>query len=357
MSADGYRVGIVGCGTTGVAHARAYQTVPGATVVAAADQHEPTLSSFATEFDLEAAFESERELLASVDVDIISICTWHSSHAPIAVAACEAGVSGLFVEKPIATSWGETLDMLDAAERHDVTITVGHQTRYAPVHEELRSLVTEGAIGKPHAVHVRHEDGLLNMGTHLVDITRYVLGDPEPSWVIGSIERRTDRYERGIPIEDRAQAQVAFGDGTRLTIESDLPGPEAAESALQVYGSRGVVELDRSTAATITTIDGTRTLAPEADRPLRVRYVEDLLAAVRGDLEDHRCDGREAARTMEVLMGIYESARRREVVEFPLETRANALELMLEAGELSPDRPGRYDIRLPFQSVRDDRAT
>jgi hypothetical protein len=48
------------------------------------------------------------------------------------------------------------------------------------------------------------------------------------------------------------------------------------------------------------------------------------------------------------MMAIYESLRIRDVVQLPLQTRDNPLDLLVEAGVLPVQKPGRYDIRAPF---------
>ncbi len=46
-----------------------------------------------------------------------------------------------------------------------------------------------------------------------------------------------------------------------------------------------------------------------------------------------------------IVKAIYESARMHEVVQLPLRTHANPLDLMIENGDLPIERPGRYNIR------------
>ena len=55
--------------------------------------------------------------------------------------------------------------------------------------------------------------------------------------------------------------------------------------------------------------------------------------------------GEDARESLAIIMAIYESARMHEVVQLPLRTHANPLDLMIENGDLPVERPGRYDIR------------
>jgi len=352
---DTYDVGIVGCGGMGRAHAAAYREVDATRVVAAAEPAPSTRSAFAEQHGLasERTYSDHEALLDAEDLDLVSICTWHSTHARIAVDACEAGVH-VFCEKPMCTNLGEAEDMLDAAERNDVRLTVGHQRRFDPVHERAVDLIAEGAIGEPRTVVAAKGSGLINWGTHMVDLTRFLLDDPDVEWAMGSVQRDTDRHERNVPIEDRCVGHACFADGTRLTYESDMPAPALEGPSLQVTGSDGVLEIDLGTSVSVTNADGVDEYAPEAERPSREQYVAAMLEWIEGERSDHRCSGARAYPTMEVLMSIYESARTNGVVRAPLETRANPLLEMIDAGDLTVEHPGAYDIRIPYRSVRED---
>lgn len=348
-----YQVGIVGCGAMGEDHARAYREDERTSVTAAAEPDDGTRKSFADEYDVSRTFAGYESMLKETDLDIVSVCTWSSTHARITVDAAEAGVAGVFCEKPMATSLGEAQAMIEAAERNDVVLTVGHQRRYHPVHETVRKLIADGAIGTPTLVRAAHADGLLNWGSHLIDLGRFFLNDPETAWVMGQFERETDRHERGEPIEDRAVGQVCFETGERLTIETDLPGPDATDSALQIYGTAGSIDVCLGSHVTLCNEQGTVEYAPETENPSRFAYLEDMLTAMNTDSHEHRCSGRQALSTVEIIMAIYESARTRGLVRTPLRTKANPLKVMLERGALAPEHPGEYDIRVPYRGLNE----
>jgi len=337
----------------GRAHARAYENHELTEVVAAADPDEETRADFAKAHGVDETFETYEPMLERVDLNVVSVCTWHSTHARMTVDAAEQGVDGVFCEKPMCTDMGEARAMVEAADRNDVVLTVGHQRRYDPVHEKARELVADGVIGEPRFVSTGHRDGLLNWGTHLVDLTRYVLGDPETAWVVGQVERETDRYERGVPIEDRCLGQVCFESGTRLTLEMDLPDPDLGERQIEVHGSSGSLRLGLGEEVTVRNEDGTVTYAPEREVSSRFSYLDDMVDVMEGATHEHRCSAHQAEQTIEILMSIYESARTNSVVQTPLRTLLNPLEHMIENGELEPEHPGEYDIRIPYRGIDD----
>lgn len=357
MQPDTYRVGIVGCGGIGRAHAAVYRDLDRTTVAAAADLDSSTLAAFADRFDVDATYGEYADMLGSEDLDLVSICTWHSTHAEITIEAAEAGADGILCEKPMSTSVGETRDMIDAAERNDARLAVAHQRRFDPLNETARDLIADGAIGDPVTVTVGNDDGLLNFGSHMVDIARYLLGDPETDWVMGQVQRRTDRHERGEPIEDRCLGHVCFDDGVRLTYESDMPEPDLAGGCLRVTGTEGVLTLDFRSSVTVVNGEGASEYEPDSSASTRPALVRELVEWMDGERETHRCSGVQAGETMEILMGFYESVRTNGVVHAPVETRANPLKLMIEDGSLPVERPGKYDIRLPYASVLDPHSS
>ncbi|MCE2394605.1 Gfo/Idh/MocA family oxidoreductase [Candidatus Poribacteria bacterium] len=340
-----YRVGIIGCGGMGRSHANAWPTTGRAEVVTAADMNPDAAAQLAHEFSLSTHYTDIREMFEKETLDVVSITTWQSVRAELTLIAAEAGVSGILGEKPMSASYGEAQDMMAACEKSGTKLVVGHQRRFMPQNCEARRLIQQGAIGEPQAMLRRDGYGLLNRGTHEIDEMRYILGDPEPLWLIGQVSRRTDKWERRVRCEDLCMAEICFEGGIRGIYESDLPDPGLRGDA--VYGSEG--QLRRGADGTIELLNskvaGWQTITPRQNEP---NQYEEMIAWLDGEIEEHRNAGRHAATTMGILMAIYESLRIKDVVEFPLTTRANPLDLMVEGGMLPVFVEGRYDIRAPF---------
>ena len=96
-------------------------------------------------------------------------------------------------------------------------------------------------IGEPSLVWGHYKGCLLNMGTHVVDAMRYILGDPKTDWVLGQIERKKDSYNRGHRVEEIAEALIQFSNGTRGLLETgDLA---ISEFGCHIYGSEGQLDV------------------------------------------------------------------------------------------------------------------
>ena len=340
-----YRVGIIGCGGMGRSHANAWGKTGRAEVVAVADMSSEAAAGLAEQLSRPTHYTDVHEMFEKEALDIVSVTTWQSVRAKLTLIAAEAGVPGILGEKPMSASYGEAQDMVKACENSGTKLAIGHQRRFSAQNSEARRLIQEGAIGEPQAMLRRDGLGLLNRGTHELDEMRYILGDPEPLWVIGQVSRRTDKWERRVRCEDLCMGEICFEGGIRGVYESDLPGPGLRGDV--VYGSDG--QLRRGPDRTIELLNskalGWQTITPRQSEPTQY---QEMIAWLDGDIEEHRSAGRHGAITMALLMAIYESLRIKDVVEFPLKTRANPLDLMVEGGALPVFVEGRYDIRAPF---------
>jgi predicted dehydrogenase len=175
---------------------------------------------------------------------------------------------------------------------------------------------------------------------------------------MGNVERKTDRYERNTRIEDSAIGVFYFqGDVTAMILADVTP---TIYQGAHIYGSRGMLNVTTTELQLLNGETGGawQTHQPDgkfftvAERGDRFEWEEggagqadELADWIEGKVESHRNHGTNGYKALEMLMGVYESARRHEQVRLPLQTRVNPLDLMVESGELPVERPGRYDIR------------
>ncbi len=346
-----YTAAIVGCGSISQAHVDGYDLVEEVELVAVADPVATARSRYAGDGVRE--YDTIEAMLEAAAPDLVSVCTWHGLHADLVVTAARAGVKGIICEKPMAIGSGDATRMIEACEASGTKLVVAHQRRFTAGWEKARQLMREGAIGKPVMATNTIFDGLANIGTHSIDGTRFVLGDPEPVWVMGAVERRSDRFERGTPIEDCCIGLVHFAGDAQLFIQSDLVREGASCSSFPVYGTDGTIQVDTAGVRLLNNASGGWTdidigVPPDEVRdiggPTNAAQVREFLAWIEGGPE-HRGAGRNARFTVDIMMALYESARRRQVVHLPLAEQGYPLEKMIASGELPVTEPGTYDIR------------
>lgn len=339
---DKYRVGIIGCGGIARLHAHGYQGVEEVEIVAIADPVEDALNDFGESYNIQTRYLDPREMLDKENLDIVSVATWHRLHAPMTIAACARKPKAVLYEKPMGTNLGECDDMLIAAQRNSVKVAIAHQRRFNPVWTDARQLIANGAIGEPRQIVCRGGQGLLNDCSHLFDMMRYVLGDPDAEWVIGNVERKTERYERDIPIEDRSAGIIGFQGGCIGLLLQEIAGPNYQGGI--IYGSDGIIDLTEQRALLLNSKRAEwEDRRAEGEDP-SVAQVQELISWIEGR-SGHRGEAINGRAAVEIIMAIYDSARLHEVVQMPVRTHASPLEAMIENGDLPVERPGRYDIR------------
>ena len=336
---------IIGCGGIASAHANSFRAL-GIPIVACADINRKAAESFASKYDVQSLYTDHRELLKNERVDLVSICTWAQSHADITIDCAEAGVKGIMCEKPMCRSLGEADAMIYACRRNEVKLAIGHVRRFEPSYVEARELIREGMIGEPLYAAFHTSGGLLNNGTHLIDATRFLLDDPRAIWVIGGVERKTDRYERGARTEDLCAAVICFEGNVRGIVEVDTPNRPGI-SEIIICGTEGVLQVAWGKGVKVmrTGETGWDERKPTGENPF-IAQIRHLVKWVEGEIEEHISSGEQARFTMEIMMGIYESVRTKRLVKMPLKIKLNPLDEMVEEGDMPVLKPGRYDIRL-----------
>lgn len=302
-------------------------------------------------------YTDARAMLAAENLDVVSVCTWHSGHAPWTIAAAAHKPKAILCEKPMADTLGAAEQMLVACRRNEVKLAIAHQRRFLPAYTLAKNLIAEGAIGKVHLIQSFGGDGLPNYSSHQTDMYRYLLSDDECEWVMGNIERKTDMRERNTRIEDCAIGVFQFKSGPRALLLSDVV-PNYYQGA-KIFGSDGMIDLNTEQLLLLNKETGGKWQLHEPDgkfftlKERGSRFEWDEGGAAQADeladwIEDkvvHRGQGQNGYKALQMIHAVYESARMHEKVVMPVRTRVNPLDLMVESGHLVPERPGSYDIR------------
>ena len=147
-------VGIAGLGLAAQAHLKGYAAHPRARVAAVCDIDPARAERAAREHGADGAHTDYAELLARPDVDLVDIATPTWLHAPMCLAAIEAG-KHVLCEKPFCTSVGEGEAVVARARERGLTLAVAETWLFLASHMKARALIEAGAIGKPLQVRMR----------------------------------------------------------------------------------------------------------------------------------------------------------------------------------------------------------
>ena len=251
------RVLVVGCGTMGSSHARAYRRIGGFDVVGVVSRGPTSRRRLAAELAGVADFGDYLEALRATRPDAVSISTYPDTHASYAIAALEAGAH-VFVEKPIGTTVEEARAVVEAARRAHRRLVVGYILRHHPSWQRfveiarglgrplvMRMNLNQQSSGEAWRTHRHLMESLapiVDCGVHYIDVMCQMTGSrPVRVHAIGA--RLTD--EVAADMYNYGQLQVVFADGSVGWYEAGW-GPMMSETAFfvkDVVGPRGSVSM------------------------------------------------------------------------------------------------------------------
>ncbi len=254
-------VGIIGCGVIAPEHISAYQNIPGVTVSALCDTVREKAQTLAERFRVGKVCTDMKELLNWRELDAVSICTDHESHADAAVAALEAG-KHVLCEKPLSSSRKNMDRMIQAGERHPELVFAGvFQHRFDHSVLYAKELLDSGCFGKMLCASLvmpclrtdayyfqdawrgtwKQEGGslLMNQAIHFIDLLQWLMGGVED--LRGFHANRN--HEKSIETEDCASAALRFRNGALGSILATSASHLAWEPLLSFYGTECTLEL------------------------------------------------------------------------------------------------------------------
>jgi predicted dehydrogenase len=380
-----YRTAIIACGTIARVHARGWADVPGrpVTIGAIADTHPDARREFGDFFDVpqEHRYADYREMLDAERPDFVDVCSWHRQHAEMTIAAAARRPKAIICQKPMAIDLAEADQMLTACERNGVKLFIAFQRPHHATWLKARDLIRQGVIGKPIQVAIDDGGNILNTNSHNIRLALFLMDEPRVEWVIGAVERTTEVMERGIPCEDRCLGLAGCDNGATILIMGELLSRDPAGTEHRVRLAQGARVVGTDGIMELWTERPPRDQIP-SDAPMNqpegpsagynveygvVRYLnagsggwvnveapwhdcwahqdQEVIDSVEGRLEQPISDGRYGRNVQEVMMALYESARKRQRIDLPLKTRVNPLSLMVERGDLPVEWPGPYERR------------
>jgi UDP-N-acetyl-2-amino-2-deoxyglucuronate dehydrogenase len=257
------RTALIGCGKVGGLHAAALATLPESNLIAVCDSSLERAAQFAAQYGGNA-FQEVSEMLQRSGAEAVFICTPHPLHKEPAILAAQAGVH-VMVEKPMAANLPDCDEMLRAAGKSGVRLSVMSQRRFYEPVQRMKAAIEAGKIGRPllgvflmfswrdQAYYESDpwrgkwatEGGgvLVNQSPHQLDLLR---------WFMGDIEEISGRWANlnhpGIEGDDTAVATLKFKNGGLGSIVTSLSQNPGLFTKVHIHGSNGAsigVETDR----------------------------------------------------------------------------------------------------------------
>lgn len=334
------RLGVVGL-RMGKNHAKAYQTHPQSELVALCDKDEKLLAAVAAELGVEQTYTDADQMFAEAGLDGVSIATPNAFHAPLSIAALEAGLHVL-CEKPMAMNAKEAATMNVAAAKARRNLMINFSYRFSEMSYALKQQVDAGVVGNIYfgrtVWHRRRGipgfggaftnkalsggGPLIDLGVHRLDLALWLMGYPEPISVGGSTY---DPLARAVAdpvgaiytVEDLAAGLIKFANGATLILEASwaLNIDEREHMVTLLCGDKGGL-VQKNTGggynftAEVYTDEGGDLFTKQLDWSNR-RVPSSYHEFVDSIVEDRAplATGEQGLKVMKILDGIYESAQ------------------------------------------------
>jgi predicted dehydrogenase len=245
-----YRAAVVGCGRIGLlmeedprqarpaTHAGAFAMNPRTELAGLVDIDEAQRQRAAEMYPGVACFADYREMLDAVRPDIVAVAPPPDGHRSVVEAAAKAGVRTIICEKPIAPTLEDATSMIAACREADAMLFVNHARRFDPLIRTARDEVVRGAIGEVLQAACLYTAGLMNTGTHLLDLLRFFLGDATAVYGIANGRGHVPAGDMGV------DGLVEFGGGARAAIQH-VDSRDYSVFDVTLVGRRGVLALTR----------------------------------------------------------------------------------------------------------------
>ena len=339
------RFALVGCGRIAQNHFAAIQTHASRCELVDVCDIDPVALAAAVEKTGARGHNSLSGLLEHTTADCVILTTPSGLHPAQAIEVAAAG-RHVITEKPMATRWKEGCAMVEACDKAGVRLFVVKQNRRNDTLQLLKRAVEQKRFGQIYSVAINvfwtrpqayydsakwrgtwEFDGgaFMNQASHYIDLLDWLIGPVE------SVMAYTGTLARDIEVEDSGVAAIRWRSGAMGTLNvTMLTYPQNLEGSITILGEKGTVRVggvavneiqhwefadQRPEDATIRQASYATTSVYGFGHPL---YYDNVIQTLRGEAEPET-DGREGLKSLELLIGLYLSARDGRRVALPLE--------------------------------------
>ena len=340
------KIGVIGVGNIAECHISGYKKNPDVELYAFCDINEARVKEKGEKHGVTKLYTDLDRMLAELpELDAVSVCTWNNGHAECTIKALNAG-KHVLCEKPMAMNAKEAQAMIDASKKNGKKLMVGFVRRFGNDTAVARDFIDAGSVGDVYYAKVQYlrRNGcpggwfsdksrsgggpLIDLGVHVIDLARYLMGRPMPVSAYGATfsgmgvranlkdkagYTASDAAMQIHDVEDLATALVKFDNGSVLAVEASFNMHGVGKNNIELYGTKGGVTLspefrlytEINDYLANVTLDKPTALSFDGLFQNEINYfVESLL--VDRDLSEIAEDG---CTLMKILDAIYESAR------------------------------------------------
>lgn len=332
------KLGVIGCGRIAAIYKAAFQKLSDMVeVVYAVDKDITRAKEFASYFNSCAYSDKMEDMLNIHTIDIVHVLTPHFLHKEHVISCLNAGFHVL-TEKPIATTLEDAAAMIDAAKKTNKKLGVIFQNRYIDGIREAKELIKKGYFGKitgawstlnwwrPPSYYEcdwkgswEKEGGgvVIDQAIHSIDLVRYLI-DCDVKEIKGHVDNRVLKQ---IEVEDVADAAITFDNGAIYSFYACNYFTYNSPIRIQISAENGQILLEGDIVKIV--LNGQeRIIAPTADTlgagkdywgNFHYYQLKDYYECIISN-KPVPFSPEDATKTLEIVLGIYESSRKNETI-------------------------------------------
>jgi len=343
VSARELRIALIGCGRISKHHFEAIGRIDGLVLSAVCDEVEDRAREAGDLWGV-PWFTSYDDMLSQSECDVVTVATPSGLHPAHGIRAAQAG-KHVISEKPMGISLAAADALVQACDDAGVQLFVVKQNRLNPAVQLVRRAIDRGRFGRIYMANATVRwarpqsyydqapwrgtwefDGgaFMNQASHYVDLIQWLVGPVE------SVMAKTATLARRIEAEDSGAAVLKFRNGALGVLEvTMLTYPRNLEGSITLIGETGTVKIGGTAVNKVehwqfaTYDDDDKLIEAASTNPPTVYglghegYYRNVLAVLRGEATADT-DGRSGRKSLELILGIYESAKTGREVPFPL---------------------------------------
>lgn len=321
-----YTAAVIGCGNMGIeeknfgkavqpgTHAAAYTKHSRTTLVGLCDSSKERLARAKEYYPSIPLFSRAQTMLETLKPDIVSIATQPDSHAMLTMLASHHKTKAIVCEKPIAITVREGQKMIEACKKSSSLLFINHGRRFDPLIRKCASDIKRGVIGDIVQVTCYSYNGLMNNGTHTIDLLRFLIG--EIVNVRGWFNSKTSKFKNDANVD----ALLTFSGDRRAVLQTLSPNYGFADCL--IYGTKGRIaikqlgyRIEYTPLGENSAWKGYYQLSQKSTIAGKTRsFMAAMVAHVVSCLDKQEqpiSSGEDGLRDLEVLFALRESARRK----------------------------------------------
>lgn len=239
-----YKSAIIGCGRIGCGfdddpkrkyistHAGAYSKNPHIRLVALCDTDTERLKKYSEKFCVPKVYTEYKEMFKNEDIDILSICTWSSTHLELVKEAVKHNIKMIVCEKPIATTLADAKEMADLCKEKKIILLIDHQRRFDKTHKKIKEFIQNKNLGEIQQAGFYYTAGIANTGSHVFDSLRFLFGDVK--WVQAEYSQNKSPNPDDLNID----GMIKFKTGLLCTVQA-CDNRNALIFEMNIIGTKG----------------------------------------------------------------------------------------------------------------------